>query len=434
MTTDTPEPTATPARATQADPGSLPPRVTLWDVLQNRGYGPFLAAKFLSIFAAEILVVAVSWQIYDLTGDALHLGLVGLVQFVPAALLVIVTGSVADRFRRRSIMGVCLLVEAAAIGSLLLFTLGGLGSVVPIYAALLVLAVARAFFAPAQQSLAPNLVPPHHLATAVATSSATWQVAAITGPMAGGLIYGVSAATAQATALGCALAAAGCVLLIPQAPRRVQVARATWSSVVAGFRYIWQAKVVLGAISLDLFAVLLGGAVALLPVYARDIIEVGPLGLGLLRSAAGVGSLLIALWLAWRPIRDHAGHIMFAAVVAFGLFTVLFGLSEIVWLSILALGVMGATDMVSVYVRGTLIQLRTPDELRGRVNAVNMVFIGASNELGAFRAGTMAAWIGAVPAVVFGGAGTVAIALLWMLWFPQLRRERRLDGSKPGET
>jgi len=415
-----------------ADTGPAPPRVSIPQVLKNPGLGFFLAAKFLGQFSAEVLVVAVAWQIYDITRDPLHLGFVGLVQFLPAAVLVMVTGAVADRFRRRTIMAVTLLAEAAAIAALLLITVAGLADVWPIYIVLFVIALSRAFFWPAQQSLAPNLVPPEHLATTIAASSAIWQTASISAPVVGGLIYdwyGIEAA--QGAALGLALLAALCVLPIPKAPRRVTTPETTFAAVVAGFQYIWRAKVVLGAISLDLFAVLLGGAAMLLPVFAKDILAVGPEGLGLLRAAGGAGALGMALWLAWRPIRDRAGAIMFVSVIAYGAFTVVFGFSQSLWISVVALALMGATDMVSVYVRSTLIQLRTPDELRGRVSAVNMVFIGASNELGGFRAGTMAAWIGAVPAVVVGGVGTVLVGLGWLVLFPQLRRERRLDGKSP---
>lgn len=405
------------------------PRVTLWQVLRNPGFGPFIATKFLAIFATEVLVVAVAWQLYDLTGDPFMLGLVGLVQFLPALLLLPLTGMVSDRFRRRSIMQLCLLVETLAIGGLLAYTLMGPGALWPIYLCLLVLAVARAFFGPAQQSLAPNLLPTHHLATGVATSSAAWQLGAVTGPVAGGLIYGVSIETAQITAGALMALAALLIFLIPPGQRRGRSQAFSWDTLLAGFAFLARARIVLGAISLDLFAVLLSGAVALLPVYARDIIEVGPLGLGLLRAASGCGALVMALWLAWFPIRNHAGHIMFGAVALFGAFTVTFGVSELAWLSIAALFLMGASDMISVYVRSTLIQLNTPDSVRGRVNAVNMVFVGASNELGAFRAGTMAAWIGTVPAVVVGGIGCLAVAGLWALWFPELRRARRLDGA-----
>jgi MFS family permease len=403
------------------------PRVTVRAVLRNRGFGAFVASKFLAIFSAEILIVAVTWQLWDLTREPFMLGLVGLVEFLPALLLLPLTGVASDRFRRRSIMQLCLVVEAASVGGLLLYTLSGTGAIWPIYLLLAVLAVARAFFAPAQQSLAPNLLPTQHLATGVATSSSAWQLGSISGPAVGGLLLGWSIEVAQAAAAGLMLLAALLILLVPKGARRDRGEPVTWTTVLAGVVFLRRAKVVLGAISLDLFAVLLGGAFVLLPIYAGEIIEIGPEGLGLLRAASGAGALVTAILLAWFPIRDRAGHIMFAAVALFGVFTIVFGLSSIAWLSIGALFLMGAFDMVSVYVRSTLIQLNTPDALRGRVNAVNMVFVGASNELGAFRAGTMAALYGAIPAVVAGGVGCLAVAGLWALWFPQLRRARRLD-------
>jgi MFS family permease len=301
-----------------------------------------------------------------------------------------------------------------------------------IFALLLLFGVARAFLNPAVHSLVPNLVPPADLASAVALSSASWQIGGIVGPVAGGLLYGVSGEAAYGSALALFAAAIVAVAMMPRPARKTLIEPASWWAVVAGFRYVWREKVVLGAISLDLFAVLLGGAVALLPVYARDILDVGPWGLGLLRSASGIGAVVTAAWLTARPVRDNAGLIMFVGVGIFGVATLVFGVSTAVWLSVAALAVAGAADMLSVYIRETLIQLWTPDAVRGRVTAVNMVFVGASNELGEFRAGAAAALIGVVPAVVVGGLGTVAVAALWAWWFPQLRRVRHLD--VPGST
>jgi MFS family permease len=290
--------------------------------------------------------------------------------------------------------------------------------------------VARAFFGPAAASLVANLVPKEDFPNAVAWNSSAWQTATIVGPVAGGLLYGISAEAAYGIAAVFMASSTLLIFTIPKPARREASEKPSMETLFAGFRYIWREKVVLGAISLDLFAVLLSGAVALLPVYARDILELGPWGLGLLRAAPGIGALLVAVWLTGHPIRDHAGIIMFAFVALFGVFTVVFGVSTMPWLSIFALAMLGATDMVSVYVRETLIQLWTPDEVRGRVNAVNMVFVGASNELGEFRAGTMAALIGTVPAVVFGGVGAVAVAGIWAVIFPQLRRVRHLQGRE----
>ena len=375
-----------------------------------------------------MLSVSVGWQVYDLTRDPFDLGLVGLVQFAPALLLVLVTGAAADRFNRRIIMGICQLAEAACAGALLIMTATGTISVGHIFMVLVCFGIARAFLNPAAQSLVPNLVPEESLASAIALSTSSWQIATIVGPVAGGLLYGLSPDAAYGTALGLFALAAVFIFFVPRPPQKTARERPTFATIVAGFRYVWHEKIVLGAISLDLFAVLLGGATALLPAYARDILDVGPWGLGLLRAAPGIGAVAVGIYLAARPVRNHAGLVMFVGVALFGAFTIVFGLSTITWVSIVALAIMGATDMLSVYVRETLIQLWTPDAVRGRVSAVNMVFVGASNELGEFRAGTVAGFIGVVPAVVIGGIGTVAVALLWSWWFPQLRRARHLDG------
>lgn len=387
----------------------------------------FWLAIMAASFAANIMSVSVGWQIYDLTRNPLFLGYVGLAQFLPALLLVLVTGLAADTFSRRAIMAICLVVEAAC--ALVLFAVAWTQTheIWPIYAALVVLGIARAFVGPAGQSLAPNLVPPEALGNAVTLNSSAWQTANIVGPATGGLLYGISATTAYGVAAGLIGIAIAAVIMIPKPPQRARDQATSMETLLAGFRYIWTEKVVLGAISLDLFAVLLGGAVALLPVYARDILDVGPWGLGLLRSAPGIGAIMVALALHRFPIRDHAGVILFAFVAGFGLFTVIFGFSTTVWVSIAALFMMGACDMISVVLRDTLMQLWTPDEVRGRVNAVNSVFVGASNELGEFRAGMVAAKWGTVFAVTIGGAGTMAVAAAWAALFPGLRRQRRID-------
>jgi MFS family permease len=401
---------------------------TGWSALRHRGFAFFIAMRIVSQFGTQIVAVAVGWQVYDLTRNPADLGLVGLFQFAPALLLVLVTGAVSDRFNRRLIAAICFFGEALCAATILIFTWQGSISVGIIFLLLVFFGIGRAFVNPATQSLVPNLVPDRDLSSAIALSSSSWQVATVVGPAIGGLLYGVSAETAYGAAVGCFLVGAVCALLIPKPPQKTTAERPTWQSLSAGVRYIWQEKIIFGAISLDLFAVLLGGAIALLPAYARDILDVGPWGLGLLRSATGVGSLSMGLYLTTRPIRDHAGVTMFAAAAFFGIFTIIFGVSTLVWLSILMLLLMGAADMISVYVRETVIQLRTPDQVRGRVNAVNMVFIGASNELGAFRAGMVAAVIGVVPAVVVGGVGTIAVAALWARWFPELRRIRQFGG------
>lgn len=380
-------------------------------------------------FAVQIMSVSVGWEIYDITRDPLYLGYVGLALFLPPLLLVLVTGLAADRFNRRFIMAGCLGLEALCALGLLLFTLSNPTVVTPVFGILVVLGIARAFMNPASDALAPNLVPKEAIAHAISLTTMIWQVANIAGPVAGGLLYGLAGEVAYGVALALVAVAALLVLLIGRVPQTNHAGdETTLSTLFAGFAFIRREKIVLGAISLDLFAVLLGGAVALLPVYARDILEVGPWGLGLLRSAPGVGAVAMALYLARYGIRDRAGVILFVFVAAFGFFTMVFGLSKSVPLSIAALVLMGACDMVSVYIRETLLQLWTPDEVRGRVNAVNRVFIGASNELGEFRAGVVAAWIGAVAAVSMGGAGTMVVAGLWSRWFPELRTARRLDG------
>lgn len=398
-------------------------------VFQHRGFVYFMLARLMVNFATQIMSVAVGWQVYDLTRDPLDLGLVGLVQFLPSLLLVLVTGAVADRYNRRGITALCFALEAVVCAGLLVFTWSGHGSVLPIFGLLIVLGIARAFMGPATQSLLPNLVPQAELSNAIAWNSSSWQIATITGPVAGGLLYGISSYAAYGTAMVLIVIGTVLTIMIPKPVQRMSDQAKSLATLFAGFRYVWSEKVVLGAISLDLFAVLLGGAMALLPVYARDILQAGPWGLGLLRAGPGIGALLVAAWLTRNTIRDHAGLVMFIFVAGFGIFTTVFGASTLIWLSVLALALAGACDMVSVYVRETLIQLWTPDEVRGRVNAVNMVFVGASNELGEFRAGVSAALFGAVPAVVFGGIGTVAVAVLWAIWFPQLRRIRHLDGK-----
>jgi MFS family permease len=395
----------------------------------HRAYRLYWLARLAATFAIQIVVVAVGWKVYDLTRDPMALGYVGLMQFLPAFLLVLVTGTVADRLSRRLIIVACFTVQGAAAVSLFALSWSGSGTVGPIYLILLVLGVARAFMGPAMQSVVPNLVPREALANAIGWVSSSWQVAAIGGPVVGGLLYGLSEFAAFGTATVLLAAAVGLMLALPPITVAEQAREPAWQAVSAGFRYVFSNRLVLGAISLDLFAVLLGGAVALMPVYASDILVLGPSGLGMMRAAPGIGAILVAALLARFPIRAMAGVKMFLGVAVFGLATVVFGLSVTPWLSILSLGLMGAGDMISVYVRETLIQLATPDELRGRVSAVNMVFVGASNELGEFRAGGMAALIGTVPAVVFGGAGTLAVAALWAVLFPGLRRAERLDGG-----
>lgn len=394
---------------------------------QSRGYRFYWAAMVLNGFAIQIQTVAVGWYLYDLTRNPLDLGLVGLSQFLPALLLVLVTGSIADRFSRRSIMAVCLVAEAVTASLLLGISLMGFASPLPIFAAIALFGVARGFYNPARQSIVPNLVPKSQLANAIGANATANQFATICGPVAGGFLYAISPETAYATTIVFVLIACGLVVVgIPVLHGSGTKAPASWQMISAGFRFIWNNKPVLGAISLDLFAVLFGGALALLPVYARDILHVGPEGLGLLRAGPAIGAIVVGVVLMLRPIGNHAGLWMFLAVAGFGVATFTFALSETLWLSFAMLVLIGGFDMVSVNIRSVLVQLWTPDDVRGRVTAVNSVFIGASNEMGAFRAGLMAVWIGPVAAVAVGGAAILGIAGVFAVMFPQLRKVKSL--------
>jgi MFS family permease len=391
----------------------------------------YMTARFLSIVSSEMISVAVGWQIYALTHRPLDLGLVGLAQFAPGVLLFLIAGHTADRHPRQTILRICYGGFALCSVVLLALTLRGVASVWPIYAVLLANGAVRAFNGPAGQSFLPQLVKPEHFPNAVTWSSSFFQTATILGPMAGGLIYGFTGS--PAVVYGCAMGAYFIAVLLLSAiqvdiaPRRSL--EEPVGAILNGLRYIWRSKLILGCMSLDLFAVLLGGAVALLPVYAREILRVGPYGLGLLRAAPGLGAVTVAILLAHYPLRRRAGLSMLYCICGFGVFTIVFGLSHNLALSLVALMLTGAFDMVSVIVRSTLVQLTTPDEMRGRVSAVNMLFIGASNEVGQFESGITAQWFGAVPAVIFGGAGTIAIVVLWNWLFPSLRKVDKLGNE-----
>lgn len=391
------------------------------------GFRFFWLTTLLVSFAVQIMSVSIAWQIYDVTGNVFLLGLVGLSLFLPALLLMLVTGLTADRFNRRGIMAICLGVELACALGFLAFVNAEAHEVWPIFGILIVLGTARAFWGPAAQSLAPNLVPPKALSNAITVNASAWQFASIMGPAAGGLLYGIAPTVAFGTGAVLLLIGMVCVLLIPKPAQKNAGQATSLETIFGGFRYIFSNKVVLGAISLDMFAVLMGGAVALLPVYTKDILQAGPQELGLLRAAPGIGAIVMALVLTRFPIRDHAGRLLFVFVALFGLFTFIFGISTTVWISIPALALVGAADMVSVTIRETIMQLWTPEEVRGRVNAVNSVFIGASNELGEFRAGTVAHFVGPVTAVAVGGIGAILVAITWSIIFPDLRKQRGLD-------
>jgi MFS family permease len=384
----------------------------------------YLIARFLATVSNEMQAVAVGWQIYSLTHRPLDLGLVGLAQFFPGILLFLVAGHAADRFERRTILRVCWGIFAVCSLSLAAFTVGGFTSVYPIYIILLANGTVRAFHHPASQAFLPLLVAEEHFVNAVTWSASAFTTATICGPMIGGLVYGLSGSPLPVYLGAAASYTVGLVLLARVRTARPQQAAAVGpaASISGGLRFLARNRLVLGAMSLDLFAVLLGGAVALLPVYAREILAIGAIGLGLLRCAPGLGATLTAVALAHRPLGRRAGPAMLVAVAGFGAATVVFGLSRNVWLSLAALMLVGGCDMVSVIVRQTIIQLGTPDEMRGRVNAVNSVFIGASNEVGQFESGVTAQWFGTVPAVVLGGFGTIAVVAVWTILFPGLRR------------
>ena len=372
--------------------------------------------------------VAVGWQVYELTHRPLDLGYVGLAQFVPSIVLSLVAGEMADRFERRRLLVVCYGILAACTVMLAWIAHLPAPAVTSIYAVLVLIGIGRAFAGPAAQALVPNLVDAAHFPNAVAWSSSTWHVAVVAGPAIGGAVYAASSSTwvyvFAAILQFIAMAAIG-ALPLPKI-----IAKADGRSLrrlLAGLEFVWKKKIILGALSLDMFAVLFGGAVALLPVYAKDVLHTGPIGLGLLRSAPAAGATLVALSLVFRPIERRTGLVMFTGVFVFGLATVVFGLSKNFGLSLGALVVLGAADMVSVYVRSNLVQLATPDGMRGRVSAVNLAFIGVSNELGEFESGALAALLGVVGSVVVGGVGSCVIVAVWMLLFPALRRVDKLE-------
>jgi MFS family permease len=389
----------------------------------------FWAGRVAGTMANQMLMVALGWQMYDLTHSAWNLGLVGLFQFVPALALALVAGHVADRHDRRHIVSLALTLQLLAALLLLLATHEHWLSRDLILGVSLLLGVARSFQMTAQQALTPLLVPAAILARAMAFSSSGMQAAIIGGPALGGFLYAAGAGVVYAACAGLFVLAAALVWSARYDHKPVPRAPVTLDTLLAGVRFIRAKPVVLGAISLDLFAVLLGGAVALLPIYARDILHAGPEGLGLLRGAPAMGALLMSLVLARWTITRRAGAILFACVAIFGATTIVFGLSTWFWLSMAALFVNGAADMVSVVVRQTLVQLDTPDEMRGRVSAVNSIFIGASNQLGEFESGATAALFGPVGAVVAGGVGTLVVVGLWMRWFPELRHRTSLTGA-----
>jgi MFS family permease len=399
-------------------------------VLALRDYRLYLGGRFFAAMSQQMLTVAIGWYLYDLTGDPLTLGYAGLAVFLPIALFTLPGGDVSDRHDRRRILALAHLVQAACSAVLVYLAATNTVHPGPFYAVLVASGTARAFSAPAVQSFGPFLVPREQFAESVAWNSSANRIAMIAGPALGGLIYLLGAEAAFAACLVQSLLVSAAMIAIRT---RVPVADTKGSTAlgraIAGLRFVRYQPVVFGAITLDLFAVTLGSITALLPVYARDVLDVGPGGLGAMRSSLALGAIAVALLLAGLPQRSmpHGGKAMFFGVAVFGVAILVFGLSTSFWLSVAALMVMGAADMLSVWVRSTIVQLGTPDDMRGRVSAIHMLFVGTSNEFGDFRAGVVAAWLGALPAVMAGGVCTLLVTALWVRFFPELRRIDRLS-------
>lgn len=392
------------------------------DVLRHPGFMRFLSARLLATLAAQMQTVAVGWQVYDITHDPIDLGLVGLSQFLPFVVLILPAGHVADRYDRRRILSWCYALETLC-AVLLLFTWQKIDAAWPVFSVMVLLGCARAFSMPSGQALLPNLVPAEDFSRAVALNSSMYQISSVAGPAVGGLVYLAGPNAVYATVAVFSLCAV-VLMTHPSTGARSSLDAEPTSlrTLLSGLHFVWSKPTVLGAISLDLFAVLFGGATALLPIFARDILHVGPAGLGLLRTAPGIGASLCAIVLAFSPIARRVGVWMFGGVGVFGVATIVFGLSTSFAVSFACLVALGAGDMVSVYIRHLLVQLETPDAIRGRVSAVSAVFIGASNELGEFESGFTAQWWGATRAVVVGGVATLVVTGLWIRMFPMLWR------------
>ena len=403
-------------------------------LLKERDYLLFWASRWAGGFGAQIQSVAIGWHMYELARQsrsveesAVLVGMIGLATFIPVFLLTLPAGECADRYDRKKVLLLCLSGEIASVLTLAIATVNGYASPALLLGIAVVFGASRAFFAPANTALGPMLVPRKLLPRAIAWNSLAWQSASIAGPAAAGLLVARSAETAYFTTFALYGLSAMLVLSIRGNAKPETNPGSRWQLMREGLSYVWRQKIVFGAISLDLFAVLLGGATALLPVFARDVLHVGPEGFGILRAGPAMGATAVALFLAANPIRRHAGRIMFMGVAVFGASTVVFGLSNSLWLSVAALAVLGGADMLSVFVRQTLVQLVTPDHMRGRVASVSSVFIGASNELGEFESGVVARILGPVGAAVFGGVGAIMVTGLWAKLFPDLRRADRLE-------
>jgi MFS family permease len=403
-------------------------------LLRHRPFVLFWAARFLSSLGLQAQAVTIAWQVYsiarrghDVRAAAFAVGMIGLAQFLPVTALTLPAGEMTDRYDRRTIAVVCLVVDAATTLALALLALKGVTAIWPIYMAAILFGSARTFLNPANTALGPMLVPRTLLPRAIAWNSLAWQGASIVGPAVGGLLCAISPVVSFGAAFGFYAASAGCLLLIRARTKPTPQTGSRWELVKEGLAYVWNQKIVFGAISLDLFAVLLGGATALLPVFARDVLKVGAEGFGVLRAGPALGAAAVAVFLAARPIRHKAGLVMFGGVATFGAATIVFALSKALALSVAALAVLGAADMLSVYVRQTLVQLVTPDAMRGRVAAVSTLFVGASNELGEFESGVAARFLGPVGAALFGGIGAMVVTGTWAWLFPALRKADRLE-------
>ncbi|MGA8538829.1 MAG: MFS transporter [Terriglobales bacterium] len=393
----------------------------------------YTIARFLIVVALEMQSVAVGWQVYEITKRPLDLGYVGLAQFAPGFILFLFAGHAADLLDRRKLLTCCYAGYGLCSAFLLAISLRAPHSVHLIYVVLVLVGVSRSFSFPVSRAILPQLVPEEHFLNAVAWNSSIFQIATIAGPAIGGIAYALFRGPGAVYAIAVTVSILSTILTLRIHPRpaspekqRAEKEPISLNTVLAGFHFIGKKKLILGSISLDMFAVLLGGSVALLPIYAREILHTGPWGLGLLRSAPGVGAALMAIAVAHRPIRRHAGPVMLVAVAAFGVMTIVFGISHSLILSLIALFLTGAADMISVIIRATLVQVATPDEMRGRVSAVDMLFIGVSNELGEFESGLTAQWFGTVPAVVLGGVGTLLVIATWAWLFPELRKADQL--------
>jgi MFS family permease len=394
-------------------------------VLRNRNFAAYLSARVLGTLAVQMQSVAIGWQVYEITGNLYDLGLIGLAQFAPFLALILFAGHAADRYNRRSIIAICMGVQLLCSLLLLAFTLSGSHVVWPVFAILVLFGSARAFMMPATQAIVKNMVPLDSFSAAVALNSSASHVAIITGPVLGGLLYLAGPRTVYVAAAALLLASVILMSRTKSASQAINSAPATWHTVLEGLRFVRSRPIMLGAMSLDLFAVLFGGATALLPAYARDVLHAGPTGLGLLRTAPGAGAALCSVMLAMHPIRRHVGAFMFGGVALFGAATLVLGATASFAVALGALFLLGVGDMVSVYIRHLLVQFETPDEIRGRVSAVSSVFIGASNELGEFESGLTAGWFGLVRAILLGGAATLVVTGAWAALFPVLSRMDR---------